>query len=429
MLRKHLGVILSGQEYVAGLAATYAGFAGNILVQILLVPLYLDTIGREGFGTLVIILGAINLATIGISWLNGSSLRMMGEATGRIDWRTFSEVRAILKATTIVYSVLLAIVAFFAIQKLSAFNAAADAALPVCVYIILSYEFNADRLAMVAIGRQALSNILYLASILIFAALAWPILKQGGSLRDVFWAMTAGIAIARVASVAYWRQSEARPSFDLSKETAGPLFHRMVGRLGTGYLIYGLIITSMTQADTILLGWLGGAEVVAAFILLWKMADVATQLIWRLPEILTPILIRLDEVGDRQGIRDLYWKTFFGSSILSGIAALIYAFFGDDMVSLWVGPEHAPADGNYYLIAGLAIFLLGSCRTAAVFAHALARLRTLCIVAGLELVGKLTLLVFFLPTLDYAAPLAALAIVHTLGVLPLYLIWLPRKVL
>jgi hypothetical protein len=58
-------------EYPLSLLSGYLAMAGNIIAQVILVPVYLTTLGAEGFGVLVLMLAMINYALVCIGWLNG----------------------------------------------------------------------------------------------------------------------------------------------------------------------------------------------------------------------------------------------------------------------------------------------------------------------------------------------------------------------
>ena len=65
-------------EYPLSLLSGYLAMAGNIIAQVVLVPVYLTTLGAEGFGLLVLMLAMINYAVVGIGWLSGCRPRSRG---------------------------------------------------------------------------------------------------------------------------------------------------------------------------------------------------------------------------------------------------------------------------------------------------------------------------------------------------------------
>ena len=68
------------------------------------------------------------------------------------------------------------------------------------------------------------------------------------------------------------------------------VLRRVIGPMGFGYFAYGIITLAM-GADVLLIGWLGSAVLAAEFALLWKPAEVLTQILWNC-RALTPFLIR-----------------------------------------------------------------------------------------------------------------------------------------
>ena len=57
--------------------------------------------------------------------------------------------------------------------------------------------------------------------------------------------------------------------------------------MGGGYFLSAaLMLTS--QSDVLVVGWLGGAEVAARYVLIWKIAEVGVNALWRISEIMEP---------------------------------------------------------------------------------------------------------------------------------------------
>jgi O-antigen/teichoic acid export membrane protein len=214
-----------------------------------------------------------------------------------------------------------------------------------------------------------------------------------------------------VVSAGYWLRARPYRGWRLEAARFGPLISRLIGPMGGGFLLYGIFLL-LLQADVIIVGVLGGAEVAAQFVLVWKIAEVLILLIWKMPEHLIPYLIHLDAGGRRERLAEIYAqadKVLVGCSLIAGVG---YAVWGGVLVEFWVGAGHAPDDAWAFALAGGAIFWLGIARLPAVFAYSLVRLRELNFVAGGETIGKLVLVLVSFPWLGYLAPLAALNVMH-----------------
>jgi O-antigen/teichoic acid export membrane protein len=287
--------------------------------------------------------------------------------------------------------------------------------LAIAVYFVVLYDFSVERLALTAKRRQVAGNLFQILNLLIFAISVVPWLLSGGSLVGVLICLVGGVVVARAASWIYWRCAEIKIGLCCSIKESIPLLKRLMGRMGLGYLLYGMLILTM-QADTLIVGWLGGAEIAATFALVWQIANLAIQLLWKIPEYLLPHLIHIDTRGEKNRLQKVYREGLRWMLIVSFTAGLGYALLGHWVVKLWVGSENAPDNTLAYIFAGAAVFWLGSARLPAVFAYSTVKLKRLNIVAGIEVMGKLLLIFLLFPKLSYLAPLIAVNVVHIGGV-------------
>jgi O-antigen/teichoic acid export membrane protein len=190
--------------------------------------------------------------------------------------------------------------------------------------------------------------------------------------------------------------------------------------MGRGYALYGMLLITLLQADTLLIGWLGGAVMVAEFVLVWKIADVVIQTLWRIPESLQPYLVQMDARGEMARMRRLFdqgqkWLTVMG--ILCGG---LFALLGPYLVELWVGAEQAPDSRLAYVLAGGAIFWSVSARLPAIYGFSLVRLAALNRATGIELAARVAMTLALFPFMGYLAPLIAVNVAHASGVAALY---------
>ena len=144
--------------------------------------------------------------------------------------------------------------------------------------------------------------------------------------------------------------------------------------MGGGYFLSAaLILTS--QSDVLVIGWLGGAEAAARYVLLWKIAEVGVTALWRISESWSPILVRLDAMNEHAAIKRQYWHVvalLLATAIPAGLA---YALLGPWVTTLWLGAEHAPKDQFGFVLAGAAIVWMGLARLPSILSYSLARFR------------------------------------------------------
>jgi O-antigen/teichoic acid export membrane protein len=423
--------------YLKGLLSGY-GFAGlNIVVQIIMVPMYLRYLGKTQFGVLMMLLAYINYASLGVNWLTGGLLRILGVYHAGGDIEAFSRAFRLGRYVYVGYAVLLGcfvlLVAWIDPEVLFGnplvpHNLLWWSVFAAVIYLVLFYELSIDRVALMAAGVQHWAYLLQMLALFIYAVGAAIILKLGGNITALMAMMSAGILAAIFLVRRIWSSLDFAPlrSIAIGVEYGRLLVRQFFGRRGVGYFIYGATILTM-QADVLFIGWLGGAEMATEYVVVWKAAEVAVLLLWRIPETLIPDFIRADVTGDESRVSASYWKAWRWTLVLSAVAGLCYAWVGDRVVGLWLGNDVLPSRPHAFDLAGLALFILASTRPPAVYAYALCRFRALLPVAAFELLIKLAVLLWTFPAMGYLSPLVGLIVANLAGAYILYFRMSPKR--
>jgi O-antigen/teichoic acid export membrane protein len=198
----------------------------------------------------------------------------------------------------------------------------------------------------------------------------------------------------------------------------------LAGRQALSYGIYGVAFT-LLQADTLIVGVIGGAAMVAEFVLVWKIAEIVLLLLWKFPESLQPYLIASDVRGDRVHINDQYRMLIKWVPLAGLLAGLGYGLLGHRLVGLWVGAANVPAHQWYFVAAGGAVFWLAMARVFTLFAYTLKHFAPLNRALVAEVGAKILLIVLLVPVVGAGAPMLAVNLVHVLVMAWVYL-WLGR---
>ena len=193
------------------------------------------------------------------------------------------------------------------------------------------------------------------------------------------------------------------------------MLKKMAGRQAVGFVTYGVLLLCF-QADTLIVGFLGGSEMAGQFVILWKIPEAISLLLWRIPSTIEPYVIQMDSDGNQKGIMDLFLKGRKRFTLLVAIATVSYLAFGPWLTQMWVGEQYAPNESWMYWVASGALFFNAFARWPVSFAYAMVRLRSLVYVASLELISKLALTVLLFPYVSYTAPIIAVILVHLLFV-------------
>jgi O-antigen/teichoic acid export membrane protein len=197
------------------------------------------------------------------------------------------------------------------------------------------------------------------------------------------------------------------------------LMRGLGGRTGAGFFLHGILVLAL-QADTALVGWLGGAQVAAQFYLVWRIAEALIQVIWKLPELLSPYFVQMDVRGEHDTLARIARWGYGLIGLVAVLTGLFYALWGSVLVAWWVGPVKTPVSPWGYALAGGAIVWLSLSRLPVVLASARLVLGPLNKITLYELLGKLLLVAWLFPKLGYLAVLIGTNVVHLLGVAYLY---------
>lgn len=404
-------------EYPQSLLTSYLAMTVSIVAQILLVPVYLANLGSEGFGLLVLMLAMINYATIGVGWLSGSLQRILGEAFGTRNDAGFVQGTDVGKIIFLAYGTAAGLIGIGVVSAIDHSQLPLSTAIVAALFLIATYESTIERLALIAGTRLVAVNLLQFVQVMIYAISVMVVLRAGGGLLGIFACQLGSVLFARLLLPLCWQG--ARPIAKHAVGTLRPLLTRLAGRMGGGYFLSGaLALTS--QSEVLVIGWLGGAETAARYVLVWKIAEVGVTALSRISETWSPILVRMDVTNRHSLLMRQYRRVAALLLTMALPIGLAYALLGQWITALWLGAEHAPKDQLGFMLGGAAIVWLGLARLPSIVSYSFARFRLWNGIAIIEVAGRLILTVALYPRFGYLAPLVALNIVHFFGIAAAY---------
>ena len=413
------------RNFANALTTGYGLMGLTIIVQLVLIPLYLTHLGKEKFGILTMILSAINFAAIGVGWLSGGLARILAERAAIDDIEGFKSGYALAKWLYVGYSVIAVLMFWIMAPWLLPYvfedSEVLKALLLASIYLILLYEYNADRIAFNACHKQGRANSNEIVGQIVFAIGVLAGLKANGGLVSIIAAQIGGLLVVRVLAWFHWRKDSLQLGWMKSIPGYHDIWSRVSGKMGLGYVVYGVLLLSL-QADALILGWLTTPETVANYYLVWRIPEVVILVLWRIPGSYAPFLIAMDVKGESDRLQKNYKCGLYFMLGISGIATIIYGTLGQLIVTVWVG-DNAP-DGNLpYFLASMAMFFLGVSRWPSGVAYSLLNIKPLNWIIAAELVAKMALVLSFFPSLGYYTPMLATTVIHGFLVFYLYL-WL-----
>ena len=405
---------LTNPGYISALTSGYILMGANMLIQFALTPYYLSYLGEHQFGVLMILLNLINFASLGITWMSGGLVRVIGEYWSHDDHEGFRLAFAVGKYAFTIYAILvvtIGICLWFLLQReTEGSNVSSHHLLMAGLYLILSYEALPERQAFVGTNRQETGNYIEVSRIMLFALITYILLPIMKSMSAVWIALMVGVLMQRILMGVYWSRQVGNTGWMRYRSEMRPLLRRLAFQQGMGYVSYGILLLIL-QADTAIVGFLGGAEEAGKFVLLWKIPEAIGLLLWKIPSTLEPRVINLDARGNNNALKTLFIQGRRWYLLLVVFISAIYVVVGKRLAELWVG-DHALDQNWLYLVAGAALFFNTFARWPIAFAHALVELKPLVRVAAIEVIGKLLLILILYPLVGIAAPLVSIVLVH-----------------
>lgn len=422
-------------SYFGALFTSYLLMGLTILVQIVLVPLYLKNLGKFQFGLLMLLFSFVNYASVGIGWASGGMLRILTEFKAKEDIVQFNQSYGLAKIILIGYAIFIAALMFLAAYVFDGwflqnvppeYYRITQHTIGVAgLYIIILYDFYSSNLALIACKKQMIANLLLIISLLTYIVFVIPWLVQGGSLEGIFIFLLCCNIMSRLISIVWIKKSLKvdflqilRGLLNINTESEREIkqvLKRLFGKMGLGFLFFGILSLTL-QADILFIGLLGGTLIVAEFTLIWKIAEVLIQLISKFTEQFSPYIIHMDVKEEKMLLKKIARTGYFGLAFLSIMVGLLYAFFGNKVVSLWVGPDLAPKQDYAYWLAGAAIAFIGTSRLPLNFAFNLVHFKSLNKIIVFELLSKIIITILLFPYVGYISIFIAIIVTHLGGI-------------
>ncbi len=409
---------ISTKGFLSAVLTGYALMAVHMLTQIILTPIYLNTLNDEKFGILMIFLNIITFAIFGISWFSGGLVRLLGEYWSNNKLTKFKETLILGKYVFTSYALstaFLSLILYYFLKQFGYLNSIEFfTVILILIYFILNYEALTERQAFVATNWQALGNNIETTKIIVFFFLVIFLLPKYKSLNVVFAALIAGVITQRVITGIYLRIKIGFPGWGKFTNSMKPDLIQFLSTKGLNYFYFGTLVL-LLQLDVVIIGIIGGPIVAGKFVLLWKIPEVFGLILGKIPTSLEPKIIHLDSKSELSSYSRffLHSKTFF--IIICLITSIFYILAGEHLARIWVG-ENAPKDDWMYYIAGVALFFYSISRWPISFAFAQVKLKQLIKVSLIEFSFKIIFTLLLFRYFSYASPLIGMIIIHILYV-------------
>lgn len=317
-------------EYKATIIWNYLGIGINIFTGFILFPLILKYLGEKELGVFGLFYSIKSFIDIGIGWMSTSiiknlfkyhyvrssifTLSLLMNGSYAIFCFLFFCVYGLLKGDIFVSSI------YFGISAAISF---------VCLPF---YEL------LMVNNKQSIVGFFKFLSQFLFFILSFTIffLSSTKELSDIFLGLCVGGAVAFAMTIFYTeRNLDMMLDF---KHINKALFNRIFFLDGKSIFLNSLLLISMLQVDILLIAYLYGEEILAKYMIIYKIPNTLIMLGWRLSE---PFgIIVLEQIKQDKILAFLNFLRVEKRILVAGlIASLGYFFFGHLILELWLGDK------------------------------------------------------------------------------------------
>jgi O-antigen/teichoic acid export membrane protein len=406
------------RRYLDALTSNYVLLGVSLLTQVVTVPLFLAALGQRSFGTWLMILQATQIISFSTTWIALPVVRTAAECCVA---RNPDRARTLYNTATLYYAAVGAVVTIggIGLLTLGLTEIQGDWA-PMAVALLqvpLYMQFNLSFSLLAGWQRMPVANLLFATMTPLSAGLGGIGLWAGLGVMGLALGLVASTAIiagaAWVLARPCWQHGKAPLRVDR------PMLRTLMAS-GVGHLGYSAAYV-LRQSDIILVGILLSPALAAVYGIAFKLADLAVQIAWKAADSLYPMMAELDAASERERSQQLERLGTIAALAVASLGALLTAFFGEAVVSLWVGSMHA-APPAVFAWLGLMVALQALVHASTISVYGTTKMRSIAAVTIAEGLVKVGLTWALLPRVGLAgAPLAS--VLASIGLSGWYVPW------
>jgi O-antigen/teichoic acid export membrane protein len=371
------------------LVANYAGAAWIALLQILLVPLYVEVLGVESYG-LIAFCGTLHALAQFLDFGLAPTMNRELARRGRDDAPSTRSFVATVAAIYWLVAMLLGLGIAWLSGTIAARwitvaampeSSAAHAIALMGGVVALQWPIACYHGALLGLHKQVTVNLLNIgASTASAAVVLWVMWRVSATVEAFLWCRI-GVLAAHVVLARWfmWRALPAptpgaRARFDLT--TLAPVW-----KFTLGMMLISATAIVLQQFDKVVLSNLLSMELFGCYMVAAAMANCVPQLVAPIYTAVFPRLTRLVASGERAAAVQLFHQTAQLIALVAQPVAIAFAWFAPDIIMAWTGNATVTAHGSAALLILAVGALLNSVMVApyvAQLAHGCTRIGVLC---------------------------------------------------
>ncbi|MCM2465815.1 oligosaccharide flippase family protein [Methanoculleus oceani] len=335
-------------QFPRNLAANIAYFLVNIVIGVLLVPYFIDTLGVAAYGLIPLATSITGYVAIVVQSLNTAVTRFLTVDLQREDYtaanRTFNTALFGLSAVLLLMVPVVLAVAYFAP---SIFNVPAGQEagavllfLGVSAALLIRFWSGNFTVQLFAYNRLDLQNLVNLTNLTVQVGLIVLLFTLfGPDLSLIGGAYLAGAVVASVVSIVLARRvcpylRISISAFDRTKlkEISGMGGWVVVDQ--TGYLL-------LSQVDLIVVNLLFGALMAGEYAIALQWVILLQAIVGILASVLTPTILAYYALKQTEALIKITRSAVKLMGLALALPTGLICGFAPQLLTLWVGAEHA----------------------------------------------------------------------------------------
>ena len=334
-------------DYKATLIWNYLNVGINILAGFIFFPLILKYLGEKELGIFGLFYSIKSFIDIGIGWMSASIIKNLLK---------YRYIRNSIFTLSFLVNSLYAIFCF----------------LLFCVYGLLNRDFFMSSIyfgifggisfaclpfyeLLIVNNKQSFVGFFKFLSQFLFFILAFAIffLSSTKELGHIFFGLCIGSVSTFIIAVCYVRQN-FNIVFDF-RHINKALFNRIFFLDGKSIFLNSLLLISILQIDILLIAYLYGEEILAKYMVIYKIPNTLIMLGWRLSEPFGVVISK--QIKQDKNLAFLNFLRVEKKILIAGFAAALgYFIFGHFVLELWLSDKIYEV--RYMYIASSVLILL-----------------------------------------------------------------------
>ena len=328
-------------------------YAGS---NFILVPVLLKVLGERNFGIYMMLYSIAQYMSIGVGWLGGVGIRLIGVYEAKRDYKKLQEIIMLVFYYFLIYGVII-FIGFGVFGLVWGDNLNLKIAIFIFgAYLLFNYMLQAIVNILFSLNRQVISNILKSIPVIFYTLFAIFFLKYWR--KDIISPVVALLLSVFIMIPIVIKEGSKLRCFgnplNIEKQTVKEAFFSV----GLWNFLCGLFSVSLVQ-DKIFLGIVVSPEAVAKFTVLWTIPNFLILLLQRISGVLQPYFVRYSEKNIGK-LKKVFLKNLGTVITIAFIFSLVYSFFGERIIQLWIGKSIRFSSHYAFLIAGLLILFLAT---------------------------------------------------------------------